>query len=442
MAPLFPGLTAARGPHLRDYQVATAAGLLIGLRRYPAATFTVMFPRQAGKNEVSAVVVAALHPQAEISEQRVRRVLAFSERIAGSAGVARAEANRVTVGRASAIFLSASPAAHVAGHTASIALIGDEAQDIDTDWFNRQFRPMAASTGAPTVLFGTAWDGETLLEAAAEANRARDAATRARREERWSPFHFQVDWEEVAAANPRYGEYVRHERERLGRNHPLFLSQYELVAAQGAGRLFGPDHLALLEGDHIRLRGPLPGERYVAGIDFGGDGAGGDATVLTIARVAEGRCEVVEHATWRGADFGRVTGEVSEICRAWRIARLVADATGLGSPLADELVKTLGEHLVERFVFTAGSKSDLGFAMVAAARMAGLRLYRDDGSADSTACWRELRECRARFHGHTRMSWEAPAGLHDDYVASLALCLRAVGGIGAPRVAQGRRPAD
>lgn len=166
-------------------------GLLTGIAANRGATFTVMFPRQAGKNEVAAVVVACLlrshartggtvvvcaptlYPQAEISEQRLRRVLSFSERLFPGLAT-RVEANVVAVGRASAIFLSASPAAHVAGHTASIALIADEAPDIDTDWFNRQFRPMAASTGAPTVLLGTPWDGQTLLEKAADLNRQTD----------------------------------------------------------------------------------------------------------------------------------------------------------------------------------------------------------------------------------------------------------------------------
>lgn len=168
-------------------------------------------------------------------------MLSFTERLFPGAA-ARVDANVVAVGRASAIFLSASPAAHVAGHTASIALIADEAQDIDTDWFNRQFRPMAASTGAPTVLLGTPWDGQTLLEKAADSNRQRDATVSSSRRR-----HFQVSWQEVVDAVPAYGDYVRSERERLGANHPLFLSQYELIAAEGAGRLFGAIHLQLLE---------------------------------------------------------------------------------------------------------------------------------------------------------------------------------------------------
>ena len=46
---------------LRGYQSKTAHRLLSGMRREPGSTFTVMFPRQAGKNEVSASIIGMLH---------------------------------------------------------------------------------------------------------------------------------------------------------------------------------------------------------------------------------------------------------------------------------------------------------------------------------------------------------------------------------------------
>ena len=50
----------ARTPALRAYQVRVARALLVGIVERRSRSFTVMFPRQAGKNEVSAAVVAAL----------------------------------------------------------------------------------------------------------------------------------------------------------------------------------------------------------------------------------------------------------------------------------------------------------------------------------------------------------------------------------------------
>jgi len=436
-------------PALRNYQSRTLESLVRGIANYPGATFTVMYPRQAGKNEVAAALVVCLlranalaggsvvvcaptaRPQARISLERVRRALGASDVIIAAAGHFRVSGSVIEVGRARAHFLSASPAAHVAGHTASLALIADEAQDIDSDWFNRQFRPMAASTGAPTVLFGTAWNGRTLLEAAAARNRARDACNPLA-----IPFHYQVGWAEVDASRPGYGAYVRHERERLGANHPLYLSQYELVASDAVGRLLTPGQLARLEGSHPPLDAPLPGERYVAGLDFGGDGEHADATVLTIARVAGDRCEVVRHVAWQGAPYGTVEEDVEALARAWRLERLCADATGLGGPLTAHLASQLGPRL-ERVAFSAPVKSALGYALIAAAGTDSLSLYVDDGSAESAACRAQLRDCAADLRSATRMTWGATSG-HDDYVASLALCLRAAHDLGPPRVALGR----
>ncbi|MGH2633204.1 MAG: hypothetical protein ACRDG3_07325, partial [Tepidiformaceae bacterium] len=124
----------------------------------------MMFPRQSGKNEVSAVLIAHLlrahassggslivcaptfHPQAAISFERARHILGATQVLLPEGGRTVAAVPTIDVGRARAVFLSASPEAHVAGHTASSCLIADEAQALDADWFNRQVRPMAAST--------------------------------------------------------------------------------------------------------------------------------------------------------------------------------------------------------------------------------------------------------------------------------------------------------
>lgn len=135
---------------LRGYQAKTAEALLRGMGREPGSTFTVMFPRQAGKNEVSAFVIAmllrksanvggsivicapTLHPQAAISLDRTRQLMDLTARLLPESVAAYGlSESTLTLGAASAVFLSGSPAAHVAGHTASIAIIADEAQELD-----------------------------------------------------------------------------------------------------------------------------------------------------------------------------------------------------------------------------------------------------------------------------------------------------------------------
>ena len=296
------------------------------------------------------------------------------------------------------MLLSANPQASVAGHTASIALIADEAQDIDEDWFNRQFRPMAASTGAPAVLFGTAWNGRTLLERAVEANRARDAA-----DPHGPRRHHQATWREVAAVLPAYGAYVEAERERLGATHPLFLSQYELVPGEVAGRLLTRDLLAALEGGHE----PALGAPHRASATSRVSTSAARARMPTppcSPSLASSRqrwrngagfaCRVVAQREWRGAPYARVLDEARALDRLWRFERVSADATGLGAPLVAQLRPQLGARLDE-VVFTAASKSALGYALLAAARTGRLALPRDDGSPEAARCREELAACEA-----------------------------------------------
>ena len=442
-----PPPSRPRALALRRYQTRVLRGLLAAWTPGRGPTLTVMMPRQSGKNEIAAALAACLlrahagtggslvvcaptlDPQGRIGAERIRAALAATDALVPAAGRSRARGETVEVGRARAVFLSANPQASVAGHTASIGLIADEAQDIDEDWFNRQFRPMAASTGAPAALFGTAWNGRTLLERAAADARARGR-------------HWRVDWREAAAAVPAYGTYVEAERERLGADHPLFLSQYELTPGEAAGRLLPPALLAALDGDHEPREGPEAGARHVAGLDFGGEGADADATVLTIARVDAGAdgvpvCHVVAERAWRGAPYAAMLDEVRALDERWRFARLCADATGMGAPLAAQLRPALG-HRLDEVVFTAASKSALGHALLAAARTGRLLLPRADATAEAARRRAELAACEASLAPGGRLMWGNERG-HDDHVASLALCLRAAETAGPPRVAQGRR---
>ena len=88
-------------------------------------------------------------------------------------------------------------------------------------------------------------------------------------------------------------------------------------------------------------------------------------------------------------------------------------------------------------VFTAATKSALGYALLAAARTGRLALPRDDGSPQAARCREELAACEATLAPGGRLAWGNDRG-HDDYVVSLALCLRAAESAGPPRVAVGR----
>ena len=196
-----------------------------------------MMARQAGKNELSragrtdlllrstaagrstAIKCApTFEPQGYISLRRLRDRIVQAG-IEESASIE--EPGRFGVGNARQLFLSAETSANVVGHTAGLLLEVDEAQDVDAEKFDREFRPMAAATGATIVYYGTPWDDSTLLAQAVETNLELSGGTASggtsRPTGRSSP-----SW------NPEYARYVEGERARLGENHPLFLTQYAL----------------------------------------------------------------------------------------------------------------------------------------------------------------------------------------------------------------------
>lgn len=454
--PPIPGLP------LRPYQITIYKAVMRAIESRESATFSVEMARQAGKNETSAWIelsnllrhqssyedaikaAPTLQPQALISH---RRLLTRLHAINAGEMVRREGANVLRLGSARQVFLSAEPDSNVVGFTAHTLLEVDEAQDVDADKFDREFRPMAAATGAVTVFYGTAWTSDTLLERMKQHHLE---LQRKGGEQR----HFRVTWEEVAKALPAYSRFVEGERERLGEANPQFRTQYCLEPIAGAGRLLSPAALAqLFSGGHERLHAPRPGERYAAGLDIGGAGESPDpdATVLSVVRVrraagdewwdGEPALELVEQVTLRGVPATELVPRLLSLLRhVWRPARVAVDSTGLGAPIADQLEAVLGSRL-HRYRFTAESKSRLGYALVAAVTSGRLRCYAGDGSPEYRALRSEAAAASAHYRPNETMAWGAAAGEgHDDHLVSLALAVVAAGDAG-PRVARGRMAA-
>ena len=469
------GRTSVRLSRLRPYQCLPGRAIVDSALNRRGLGFTVVMARQAGKNELSAHVelfllaknalrsldgvkcAPTLDPQGRISLRRLwsRIAKAGLEPLA-----AREDGHSIRLGRARQLFLSAEAAANVVGHTASLLLEVDEAQDVDREKFDREFRPMAAPANATTVYYGTPWDDTTLLEQAVQSNRERERRDGVRR-------HFQYDWAAVAELNPDYGRYVEGERARLGENHPLFLTQYALKTVSG-GRLFRAGQRAQLQGTQPRQSAPMNrGESYVAGLDVGGQELGEpgasttlragsgrarehDPTVLTVARVVapasdaivqEPRLEVVEHLAVAGEKHDELFVRLADVLgRVWRVRRVTVDATGLGETLARLLARTLGPSVVRPLRLSTESKSRLGYNLLAAVNGGRLKMYAADGSAEWAEFWRQMELARVAYRsGRTMNFFVDPASGHDDYLMSLALVVEAARDLDPqPRVARGR----
>ncbi|MDD4859832.1 MAG: hypothetical protein PHR56_06480, partial [Dehalococcoidales bacterium] len=304
------------------------------------------------------------------------------------------------------------------------------------------------------VHYGTTWDEATLLEEIKQTNLELEKKDGVRR-------HFHYDWEAVARHNPDYLAYVTAERERLGENHPLFLTQYRLLPIRGGGGFLNPQQRAQLQGEHGRKRQPEKDKMYVAGIDVAGEAEEAedaalralkprqDSTVVTIGEMDFARgnemtgepiIKVVEHYWWTGKKHAALYAQLVDILKnVWRCRKIAVDATGIGEPVSSFLAKALSARVVP-FTFTQKAKSELGFNLLAAINSGRLKMYRGDSSAEYGEFWREMEQAKSQYRPNQSINFFVDAAKgHDDFLMSLSLMMEAARHY-APRSARGNYP--
>jgi hypothetical protein len=403
---------------LRPYQLEPARAIVDSVVQGRGRTFAIMMARQSGKNELSGQIEAYLlnlyqrrggqivKASPTFKPQTVNSILRLCDRLenpCNSGEYRRRAGYMVQLGMARALFFSAGPKANVVGATADLLLEADEAQDIGEDKWHKDFGPMAASTNATTVLYGTAWTADTLLARTIQHLRRQERADGVRRT-------FAYDADQIAVHVPAYGQYVQQQVARLGRDHPLIRTQYYLEAVDAQAGLFPPARRALMRGDHPRRHEPVDGKRYALLLDVAGEeeGAGAlqlsffanprrDATALTVVEV-EARpgalplYRTVDRRLWLGVRHTALHDQILALASHWRAAWVVVDATGIGAGLASFLTKALPGR-VTPVVFSSRVKSKLGWEMVGAVETGRYKDYVDDGQADTGQFWYEVEHC-------------------------------------------------
>jgi hypothetical protein len=467
------------------YQELIGDAILASIRGGHGYTFTVMLSRQMGKNQLSAVLEAYLlcmwergtivkaaptyKPQVINSKQRLLHMLdtpglrARAWKAEGyMIGVAPNGSSPEEQRGPRALFFSAGPESHIVGATASLLLEIDEAQDVLPEKFDTDLKPMASTTNATTVLYGTAWSDTTLLAQMSAHNQELEQQDGIRR-------HFAYDWTTLAQINPRYRRFVEGEMARLGEDHVSIRTQYRLLPISGAGYLLNDLQRLLIKGSHSWLDEPDEDKDgyYVAGMDIGGEderaqpgdeqhlssarvgmvGAGlapaptiptraqRDSTIITIGRVSYNELDLpgieIVHQYWfNGMKHVEQYAATCEIMQRWNIQKLVIDKTGLGEGLASLLAEKFGEERVHGFRFTRPSKSALTFHFLGLINSGRLKLYAADQAPHPLfeECWHQLTMARYSIPGQGLMNMycDSTNNTHDDFLISLALCAEAV----------------
>jgi hypothetical protein len=456
----------AGGVTLRSYQAAVARAVVPAILRPSGLSFVVLFPRQSGKNELQAQLEAYLllllsaqdaelvkvsptwKPQSLNAMRRLERALRrnplLRERWSKESGYI------YRVGAARIAFFSAAPEAHIVGATASTLLEVDEAQDVLIAKYDRDIAPMAASTNATRLFWGTAWTADTLLARELRAARALEGQDGQRRA-------FTLSAEQVGAEVPAYRAFVASEVARLGREHPMVRTQYFSEELDASGGMFPPARQALMRGSHPAQDAPRRGGRYALLIDVAGEDEAArlrpgdalenparDATAATVVEVLPPPAaelpggplyHVVARKLWLGTAHSTLFGELAALARLWDARAVVIDATGVGAGLASFLERALPGRVLP-FVFNAASKSKLGWdflALVDSGRFQDYAVPEGTTGALDELFWRQVAACEyAALPGPQKaLRWSVPDGrrdpasgelLHDDLLLSAALC--------------------
>ena len=437
----------------------------------PGTRAVVIASRQAGKNELMARFEARMltkysgsireavkaapvaKPTLHISKTRLKRVMGSKLFQSLPKNFVYWEEGYICkVGKASQVFLSCEPSANRVGHTASLYLSVDEAQDVDNEIYTKDLRPMLLRTGSLTLLSGTSWDKASLIEV--ERERARSAQKRL-----GVRLLYEYPWWRVAEESEFYGKTASAEIELLGEDHPIIMTQYRLIPVDKMGSFLNEAGFRKLQGTHRRLSEPVPGRHYVAGVDWCGSTEQDEADILrdperiqkrdsgvvTIGELVWNQnrigqkvptVRVVDHLFFTARQPMDMIDEVFKfIFERWKCLYCVSDASGVGD-MPSSVLCTRRPNQVTPLKSSLSLVSSLGFNLLGAINTERFKIYSED-SDTHRECMFQFRECRREMRSQGYMRFGAPnakvqtdwslarVDVHDDFVKSASYCLDA-----------------
>jgi len=155
-------------------------------------------------------------------------------------------------------------------------------------------------------------------------------------------------------------------------------------------------------------------ENAYIGVDFG---RYRDSTVV-IAVEKQDKMRVRFIHEMRGEDFNRQIDFIVKLHDVMQPVKTFIDKTGMGIPLYDVLSQRLG-GVIEGFTFTSANKEALILRLYNAFRNKDIII-----PTDAIELINQLHSFqRKEEKGHIK--FEAPSGMHDDYVMALALAVHA-----------------
>jgi phage FluMu gp28-like protein len=206
----------------------------------------------------------------------------------------------------------------------------------------------------------------------------------------------------------------RRQLEAIQANTPELVWRQEFMAEflEGEGTVFRGIKKCVKEIKQL-MKGEA-GRHYVIGVDLA---KSQDFTVITV--IDEAKREVVCFDRFNQLEWNYQKNKIYEVWQNFNRGLVVIDSTGVGSPIFDDL-RRAGVR-VEPYQFTSNSKKTL---------IEGLMLAIENQEIsfpDIPELVNELESFEFTTSRSGNISYNAPEGLHDDCVISLALAVYALG---------------
>lgn len=235
----------------------------------------------------------------------------------------------------------------------------------------------------------------------------------------WSR-HVVTIHDAVADGLPRNVDELR----RASRDPDTWAQEFECVFLDRAGRewLAYEEILAALEAPPLP---PYDGRPVYVGMDIA---ARGDLSVIAVLEdVGAGVLALREMQVMRGESFAAQLARLDAVMRAYRVARVCIDQTGMGEMPVQEAQRRHGQYRVAGVIFTAAAKLDMAVALKD--RMQARRLLLPLPEAERPALIDDLRAVRMEpgLGGVPKLLAERDGRGHADRFWALALACAAAG---------------
>jgi len=263
--------------------------------------------------------------------------------------------------------MTASENSNIEGKSYHLIIV-DEAQDVSNYKYSKSISPMGAFYNATKVVIGTPTIQKGFFYAAIQRN-IKDYESGERKRN-----HFQYNYETVCKYNPNYEKYINGEKRRLGSESDEFQMSYNLKWLLERGMFIDDKRLDSLGITELGRTIFDTKKAHVVGIDCGKQN---DSTVVTVGEVDWDNPVIVQKSDnadvpdyviydvtvkdWlelRGDNWEEQYHEIISYLSNYNIQKIVIDATGVGSPIADRLAASVSCEVVP-YVFSTPSKSDL-----------------------------------------------------------------------------------